>query len=418
MKDRFFSENIQYQAVLSNLEKNNGQLKCALCGKVLVSKSDCHFDHILAYSKGGKSTLDNCQILCMDCNLSKSNKDIHDFMLEEKAKRFMAGETIDSNADSANQHTHVVVQNKMTKEQFDCRVSDFIKKHGNIKSVDFTRDKNDLPSPMYITKYYGTIRELKLAFGLKADVIWNRENIWDRLVEYSKINPEFRQDDLTKKNNLPSLPCILAHYPEYKNFSDVRIALGLRLNYAVWSKERVVAACKEYLKTHTKITQKDLRKENGLPTTSVIYNYFGTMQNFQKEIGSVVSPNQEFISKEDIIAATNKITCQNGATFASRNAFLEVFPYSLSVILDRFGSFDNFVKSANITILKTKKAKYTKQEVDDSILAYLKEGNPIPSSAKQLSTLKLPSSSTILRFYDSWKEPFIVFEKMINIAGK
>ena len=89
MNDRFFSESVQYQAVLSNLEKNNGQLKCALCGKILVSKSECHFDHILAYAKGGKSILSNCQILCIDCNLSKSNKEMNDFLLEEKAKRFM-----------------------------------------------------------------------------------------------------------------------------------------------------------------------------------------------------------------------------------------------------------------------------------------------------------------------------------------
>ena len=63
MNDRFFSDSVQYQAVLLNLEKNNGQLKCELCGKNLVSKSECHFDHILAYAKGGKSTLENCQIL-------------------------------------------------------------------------------------------------------------------------------------------------------------------------------------------------------------------------------------------------------------------------------------------------------------------------------------------------------------------
>ena len=75
-------------------------------------------------------------------------------------------------------------------------------------------------------------------------------------------------------------------------------------------------------------------------------------------------------------------------------------------------------KEANIIILNTKKAKYTKQEVDDLILSYLKNGNPIPFSAKQLSTLNLPSYSTILRFYDDWKEPFVIFLKMINITNK
>ena len=417
MSDRFFSESVQYQAVLSNLEKNNGQLKCAFCGKNLVSKAECHFDHILAYAKGGKSTLENCQILCVDCNLSKSDKEMHDFLLEEKAKRFMSGENLDVFISKEPQSSAAVDKN-MTKENFDILVGEFIKKKGSINKIDFTREKNGLPSISYVTKFYGSINDLKKAFGIKLDVVWNRDSIWNRLVEYSKQNPEFKQTDLIKANNLPSLPCILSYYPEYKNFSDVKTALGLELNYELWSKEKVIVSCKKYLETHDKITQKDLRKENGLPTANVIYNFFGSMQKFQEEIGSEVSKTQEFISKENILAVTEEIVHKVGATFESRKAFLEQFPYSLSVIMHRFGSFDSFVDMANIKILNTKKAKYTKQEIDNIILVYLKNGNPIPKSAKQLSSLNLPSSSTILRFYDDWKEPFIVFSKMISFTSK
>jgi len=286
------------------------------------------------------------------------------------------------------------------------------------KKVDFTRDKNHLPSVAYVTQYYGTINKLKLAFGLEIDTVWNRENMWQRLLEYSETNPEFKQAELTKENKLPSLPCILSYFPEYKNFSDIRIALGLDLNYELWTKEKIIDACRRYLKTHSKITLKDLRKENGLPTSKVIYRFYGTMQDFQKEIGSEVSKNQDYISKEEIMKATQVLILKNGSTFESRALFLELFPYSQSVIINRYGSFDSFAREANITILKTKKAKYTKQEVDDLILSYLKNGNPIPSSAKQLSSLNLPSSSTILRFYDDWKEPFVIFLKMINITRK
>ncbi len=416
MGDRTFSDSIQYQAVLSNLEKNNGQLKCAACGKILSSKSECHFDHIIAYAKGGKSTLDNCQVLCSDCNLTKSDKELHDFILEEKAKKFMAGETIVSGSISLPQTP--VTKNKMTKEMFDTVVAAFIEKHRDIKKIDFTREKNGLPSTTYVSKYYGSMNDLKLAFGLKIDTVWNRENIWERLLEYSKINPEFKQSDLKKENDLPSLPCILSYYPEYKNFSDIKIALGLTLNYKLWPKDKVLEACREYLETHEKITQKDLRKENGLPTMRVIYNHFGTMQNFQEEIGSLVSKKQEFISKEEILKATKEITDKHGLTYKSRAAFLEEFPYSLSVIIYRFGSFDSFLVVSNITIINAKKSKYTKQEVDNSILSYLKDGNHVPSHAKQLTALGLPSSATILRFYDNWKEPFAIFSKMISITSK
>ncbi|MBE6687132.1 MAG: HNH endonuclease [Ruminococcaceae bacterium] len=417
MNDRFFSESIQYQAVLSNLEKNNGQLKCAFCGKKLTMKSECHFDHIVAYTKGGKSTLDNCQILCKNCNMAKSDKELHDFLLEEKAKKFMSGESIDEDINNTPQSS-LIVSDKMTKEKFDVIVGEFIKRTGNIRKLDFTRDKNGLPSVTYVKKYYGSMNDLKSAFGITPVIVWNRDKIWERLVEYSKKYPGFKQADLIKANNLPSLPCILSYYPEYKNFSDIKTALGLELNYELWSKEKVIVACQKYLKTHNKITQKDLRRENGLPTTKVIYNFFGSMQRFQEEIGSEVSKRQEFISKEEILSVTEEIVSKAGSTFESRTTFLEEFPYSLSVIMHRFGSFDSFVEEANIKLLNSKKAKYTKQEVDNSILEYLKSGNPIPSSAKQLSSLKLPSSSTILRFYDDWKAPFDLFMKMINMTSK
>ena len=327
----------------------------------------------------------------------------------------MSGEAISNDISTPIQP--VAIEQRMTKERFDSLVGAFIAKHGSIKKVDFTRDKNGLPSIAYVTKYYGSMNELKAAFGLKIDMVWDRESIWNRLVEYSKTNPEFKQADLTKENELPSLPCILSYYPEYKNFSDIKIALGLELNYELWTKEKVRVACQEYLKTHSKITQKDLKRANGLPTSKVIYSFYGTMQNFQEEIGSEVSKSPEFISKDEIIKATQAIIQESGSTFETRAAFLEIFPYSQSVILHRFGSFDSFVEAANITIKNTKKAKYTKQEVDESILTYLKRGNSIPTAAKQLTSLDLPSASTILRFYDDWKEPFLIFAKMISLTS-
>ena len=46
--------------------------KCAICGNVFEFE-EMQADHIKPWSKGGHTTPDNCQMLCRDCNLKKSN---------------------------------------------------------------------------------------------------------------------------------------------------------------------------------------------------------------------------------------------------------------------------------------------------------------------------------------------------------
>ena len=92
---RDFTDSIKFSVVRDNLEKNNGRICCEICGKELKSINECHFDHIEAYAKGGKSIKTNCQILCSDCNLKKNDKELADFLLDEKAKKFLEGNISD-----------------------------------------------------------------------------------------------------------------------------------------------------------------------------------------------------------------------------------------------------------------------------------------------------------------------------------
>jgi hypothetical protein len=49
--------------------------RCKLCGDT-VTGEDIHFDHVIPWSLGGETILENLQILCAKHNLSKGNIDI------------------------------------------------------------------------------------------------------------------------------------------------------------------------------------------------------------------------------------------------------------------------------------------------------------------------------------------------------
>ena len=48
-------------------------LKCKLCGRAIPFDL-MHGDHIVAWSRGGTTTLDNLQALCGSCNLRKGSR--------------------------------------------------------------------------------------------------------------------------------------------------------------------------------------------------------------------------------------------------------------------------------------------------------------------------------------------------------
>lgn len=420
MSARDFSDSIKLVVIKNNLEKNNGNILCEICGKKISSISECHFDHIYPYAKGGKSSVSNCQILCNDCNLRKNDKYMEDYLLDKKAKDFLFGETLSNNDVDVKTTFITETENNyfkgknITKEEFDKCIQGFIDKKGDIHKVDFTREYNHLPSIHYVRTFYGDLNNLKKSFGIvDMSLNWNRETIISALNEYVEKNGNILQSDLIKKNGLPSLPCILSYYPEYKNFTDVKTNLLNLDGVRSWDKESIIDASKEFLKTHDSITQKDLKAINNLPTLKVITRNFGNMSNYQKEIGTKVFFKNEFISKDEIKEELEIYFKNKERVIESQEVFFKDFKYSPSTIFKRYGGFEKFVKEENIKVLKTKKARYSKREVDDAISNWIKDGKDIPNS-KDLSKLGLPSMSVIMKYYENWKEPFFIYKKMLE----
>ncbi len=67
------SRNISVKLRYQVLKRDN--FKCCACGSSPAKDSslELHIDHIIPWSKGGKTTIDNLQTLCSKCNLGKSD---------------------------------------------------------------------------------------------------------------------------------------------------------------------------------------------------------------------------------------------------------------------------------------------------------------------------------------------------------
>lgn len=66
---RSISDKLRYQV----LKRDN--FKCCACGASPAKDPsvELHIDHIIPWSKGGETTLDNLQTLCSRCNIGKSD---------------------------------------------------------------------------------------------------------------------------------------------------------------------------------------------------------------------------------------------------------------------------------------------------------------------------------------------------------
>ena len=81
------------------------------------------------------------------------------------------------------------------------------------------------------------------------------------------------------------------------------------------------------------------------------------MVTYQKAIGSSVSKNN-YVSRSEVEEAVNIYFGDTDRIIESREKFFEKFPYGIEVIRGRYKSFDDFAKTFNIVVLKTKKAKF------------------------------------------------------------
>ena len=271
MSNRDFSDSIKLEVIKANLEKYNGKICCEICGAQLSSIKDCHFDHIHPFVKGGKSTLENCQLLCVECNLKKNDKELRDFILEEKAKQFLQGGTLIDSEPTPIDIPHNCVNDEMTKELFDQTIAAFIKKKGNIS--------NGLPTSKVIYRLFGSLANYQEAVGTlvfgKNEYI-SKIEIAKALDEYfnGKARIVETPNSFYESFNTISRSTIIKRYGNFAAFCEehgIKVLVSKKTKY---TKREVDDIISKWVKDGNDIPPcKDFSKL-GLPSRDVILRYY------------------------------------------------------------------------------------------------------------------------------------------------
>lgn len=64
----------KYQRAIKKMLINSKGAVCGICGEPIADMKDCTIDHIKPISKGGQTTIDNCQLAHSWCNKKKGSK--------------------------------------------------------------------------------------------------------------------------------------------------------------------------------------------------------------------------------------------------------------------------------------------------------------------------------------------------------
>jgi hypothetical protein len=291
-----------------------------------------------------------------------------------------------------------------------------VSEHGGIRKADLNRKSNQLPSISYVRNRWGGIIPMKEALGIQSGLQkWNRKRVEDTLKQWIEEGGDLLQSDLLQKNRLPSLPCILRYFPELKSFNEIKEHFGLQRTHEEWTKDKAINAGKKFISNHgPHLRQYHLNKTNGLPTARTIDRLFGSLRNYQETIGSSIHDRNKKKTVDDVKAAIDELFGHKERVVRNKTDFYKRFRISDAAISRLFGSTDRLFSEHSIKELEPKRASFSKDEIDQEIMEFVKKkGERIPKP-RELKKYGLPSKDTIEKYYQSYRQPFIYFYRMIS----
>jgi hypothetical protein len=184
---------------------------------------------------------------------------------------------------------------------------------------------------------------------------WNRDTIIDRSRTWVEGKGELSIRDLRKENGLPSLTTVMRNFPEFGRFSEFQRLLGVFKEQVRWKADTAVEAGRQYVESHDGVMKAtDLNQNNGLPSLFTVVKLFGSVKNFQKQVGAQISSNNQKTSLAEVDRAVETYfeVAIRQRRIDSKTEFFSGFAISRDVVVRAFGNVDNFLKHYGIDSAK------------------------------------------------------------------
>lgn len=171
-----------------------------------------------------------------------------------------------------------------------------------------------------------------------------------------------------------------------------------------YTKEQVIHILKDFAqKSNGELTKRNYQKLGYFPSYPTIVSLFGSWKTALKEAGLKPVELQKY-TDEEILKTIQDFYIENPENPSREQYKRSGRKPSIATIEDRFGSWSEALKRAGLKPIKVRNKPYTDEEMLEALRNFYKEnGNSISYVAYEQSG-KIPSASVIRNRFGSWNE--------------
>ena len=313
----------------------------------------------------------------------------------------------------------IELKKELTKEEIGQQLKDFYNKNGTINTRSFGKEK-EYCSIKTVKKAFGSWNNALIELGLmksKGYIEYNKEELLEVLKEKVKLGELRYRTDIEKLEGVPSW----TYVKKLWTWDELVQILKLKRVVYAYTDGEIIGAYRRLKKKkyrNKKISSDTMGKETGI-RVETIGKHFGSWNKFLKLMNETEIYNTSKVvhTKEELLDMYKKYSLKlvKEEYGASRKDLGDSdFPYSVEVLLVRFGSMNNLRRLAGFKEVSPGKSIYTKAGLKEMLYKKYVEKERKLTQRELKEDKDMPTLGTFLRYFQTTKMSEVWAEVLEN----